>query len=153
MEIPAFSAKIVVCLRTLSLGSFRWLRYNTSTINEGGNPYKEIKMEILANDKNKAIEELFGLDEGSLKRETEGHFTATMHGGESKVEISARKHFEEGYIVMTGVEVDGEENELCEWCGTLHPASECKEEIDMGWLCDSCIRGIQSHGEKLTFIE
>lgn len=110
-------------------------------------------MNIIATDKEKALEELLGLDAGSLKKDREGYYTATLNAGESKVEIYSNKNREEGYIELTSVEVDGEEYELCEMCGSLHPASECREEVDMGWLCDSCIQGIQSHGEKLAFYD
>lgn len=46
----------------------------------------------------------------------------------------------------------GEYNEawnLCQWCDELFPESELKEEIDLGKLCDHCILGIASRGEKL----
>ena len=44
---------------------------------------------------------------------------------------------------------DGEEWHKCEWCGENFPESELQEEIDRGWLCQSCILGIWSRGEEL----
>lgn len=49
-----------------------------------------------------------------------------------------------------------EENEdtvECKWCSELFDKSECRYEVDMGWLCDTCIAAIKSRGETLTFRE
>lgn len=49
-----------------------------------------------------------------------------------------------------------EENEdtvECKWCEELFDKSECRYEVDMGWLCDRCQQAIQSRGEPLTFRE
>jgi hypothetical protein len=49
-----------------------------------------------------------------------------------------------------------EENEdtvECKWCDELFDKSECRYEVDMGWLCDRCIAAIKSRGEPLTFRE
>lgn len=39
----------------------------------------------------------------------------------------------------------------CVWCNHTLPKSECRKEVDMGWLCDRCERAINSRGETLTF--
>lgn len=39
--------------------------------------------------------------------------------------------------------------ELCTWCEQLFPLGELRKERDMGHLCDQCIEGICSRGEKL----
>ena len=49
-----------------------------------------------------------------------------------------------------------EENEdtvECKWCNELFDKSECRFEVDMGWLCHHCIAAIESRGETLTFRE
>ena len=49
-----------------------------------------------------------------------------------------------------------EENEdtvECKWCNELFDKSECRKEVDLGWLCSSCEAAIKSRGETLTFIE
>lgn len=54
------------------------------------------------------------------------------------------KDLEEGFD-------DEEETVECAWCNRKLPKCECHKEIDMGWLCDSCERAINSRGETLTF--
>lgn len=49
-----------------------------------------------------------------------------------------------------------EENEdtvECKWCDELFDKSECRYEVDLGWLCDGCQQAIKSRGETLTFRE
>lgn len=49
-----------------------------------------------------------------------------------------------------------EENEdtvECKRCDELFDKSDCRYEVDMGWLCDRCIAAIKSRGEPLTFRE
>jgi hypothetical protein len=49
-----------------------------------------------------------------------------------------------------------EENEdtvECKWCEELFDKSECRYEVDLGWLCDRCQAAIKSRGETLTFRE
>lgn len=49
-----------------------------------------------------------------------------------------------------------EENEdtiECKWCNELFDKSECRYEVDLGWLCDQCVAAIKSRGETLTFRE
>ena len=40
---------------------------------------------------------------------------------------------------------------VCTWCGEIYDKSELKEELNLGYLCDSCIRAIESRGEDLVF--
>lgn len=40
---------------------------------------------------------------------------------------------------------------ICTWCGEIYDKSELKEELNLGYLCDSCIRAIESRGEDLVF--
>ena len=40
---------------------------------------------------------------------------------------------------------------ICSWCGEIYNKSDLKEELDLGLLCDSCIRAIESRGETLYF--
>lgn len=49
-----------------------------------------------------------------------------------------------------------EENEdtvECKWCEELFDKSECRYEVDLGWLCSRCEAAIKSRGEPLTFRE
>lgn len=49
-----------------------------------------------------------------------------------------------------------EENEdtvECKWCHELFDKSECRYEVDLGYLCDQCVAAIKSRGETLTFKE
>ena len=49
-----------------------------------------------------------------------------------------------------------EENEdtvECTWCEDLFDKSECRYEVDLGWLCSHCQAAIMSRGEPLTFRE
>lgn len=49
-----------------------------------------------------------------------------------------------------------EENEdtvECKWCDELFDKSECRYEVDLGWLCNRCQAAIKSRGEELTFRE
>ena len=49
-----------------------------------------------------------------------------------------------------------EENEdmvECTWCEDLFDKSECRYEVNLGWLCSRCEAAIKSRGETLTFRE
>ena len=49
-----------------------------------------------------------------------------------------------------------EENEdmvECKWCEDLFDKSECRYEVDLGYLCSRCQAAIMSRGETLTFRE
>lgn len=41
----------------------------------------------------------------------------------------------------------------CTWCEDLFDKSECRKEVNLGWLCSRCEAAIKSRGEQLTFIE
>ena len=38
---------------------------------------------------------------------------------------------------------------ICAWCGEIYDKTDLQEELDLGLLCDSCIRAIESRGEEL----
>lgn len=46
-----------------------------------------------------------------------------------------------------------EETCKCEWCGDEYETSELKKDRNLGYLCWSCIRAIESRGEKLNLEE
>jgi hypothetical protein len=48
---------------------------------------------------------------------------------------------------------ENEDTAECKWCDELFDKSECRYEVDMGWLCDRCQAAIKSRGETLTFRE
>lgn len=48
---------------------------------------------------------------------------------------------------------DGEEDVECGWCHEMWPETDCRYEVDLGYLCPQCEQAIKSRGEKLTFEE
>lgn len=38
---------------------------------------------------------------------------------------------------------------ICSWCGETFDKADLHEELDLGLLCDSCVRAIKSRGEDL----
>jgi hypothetical protein len=70
-------------------------------------------------------------------------------------ESCERKPIPEGMTIEQLVE-EMEENEdtvECTWCEDLFDKSECRYEVNLGWLCDRCQSAIMSRGETLTFRE
>lgn len=66
-----------------------------------------------------------------------------------------RKPIPDGMTIEELVE-EMEENEdmvECTWCEELFDKSECRREVDLGWLCGRCEAAIKSRGEPLTFRE
>lgn len=73
----------------------------------------------------------------------------------SEVSPVERKPIPEGMTIEQLVE-EMEENEdtvECTWCEELFDKSECRKEVDLGWLCSRCEAAIKSRGETLTFKE
>ena len=73
----------------------------------------------------------------------------------SEVSTVERKPIPEGMTIEQLVE-EMEENEdtvECTWCEDLFDKSECRYEVDLGWLCGRCEAAIKSRGETLTFRE
>jgi hypothetical protein len=51
-------------------------------------------------------------------------------------------------------EMEENEDEVeCTWCNDLFDKSECRKEVNLGWLCSRCEAAIKSRGEPLTFRE
>ena len=76
-------------------------------------------------------------------------------GDDFKIEECTRKPIPEGMTIEELVE-EMEENEdtvECTWCEDLFDKSECRYEVDLGWLCGRCEAAIKSRGETLTFRE
>jgi hypothetical protein len=40
---------------------------------------------------------------------------------------------------------------ICSWCGEIFDKTDLQEELNLGLLCDGCIRAIESRGETLNF--
>jgi hypothetical protein len=81
----------------------------------------------------------------------------TFHSEDSldQVPDNFRKPIPDGMTLEELVE-EMEENENtveCTWCEDLFDKSECRYEVDLGWLCSRCEAAIKSRGETLTFRE
>jgi hypothetical protein len=48
---------------------------------------------------------------------------------------------------------ENEDDVECAWCEELFDKSECRREVNLGWLCGRCEAAIKSRGETLTFRE
>ncbi len=71
---------------------------------------------------------------------------------ESRVDIYTEPTDESNdYIRVNAVYIDGEKYEFCEWCKELMPIDEMREEIQLGYLCNTCQKAIASRGESLTY--
>lgn len=72
-----------------------------------------------------------------------------------KNEAFTGKPIPEGMTVEDLVEeMERNENDVeCTWCEELFDKSECRYEVDLGWLCGNCEAAIKSRGETLTFRE
>ena len=66
-----------------------------------------------------------------------------------------RKPIPEGMTIEELVEAmeENEDTVECTWCNDLFDKSECRKEVDLGWLCSRCEAAIKSRGETLTFKE
>lgn len=74
---------------------------------------------------------------------------------EDEKPVICKKPIPEGMTIEQLVE-EMEENEdtvECTWCEELFDKSECRKEVDLGWLCSRCEMAIKSRGETLTFRE
>ena len=79
---------------------------------------------------------------------------ASMEENSSEA-FEGRKSVPVGMTVESLVE-EMEENEdtvECKWCNELFDKSECRYEVDLGYLCPRCEAAIKSRGETLTFVE
>ena len=47
--------------------------------------------------------------------------------------------------------IDNADEAICAWCGETFDKADLHEELDLGLLCDSCARAIESRGEILYF--
>ena len=64
-------------------------------------------------------------------------------------QAAAKKAIEEEREIEI-LDQNTEEHFLCIWCEDLFPKSELRKEVNMGYLCDTCIQAIHSRGERLT---
>ena len=62
----------------------------------------------------------------------------------------AKKANDNGRDIEIYNEADKEDVHFCSWCEDLFPASDCKKEKDMGWLCEDCLSELISRGEHPT---
>ena len=52
-----------------------------------------------------------------------------------------------------GYDENGDKWIHCQWCGELVPVSECRKELNLGWICDGCQRTLYSRGEKAVYAD
>ena len=91
---------------------------------------------------------------GHIKKEEEEHI-------EELKELSGNSEYHTASEDPITLHEDEEEDELeidedtveCTWCNGLFDKSECRYEVDLGWLCSRCEMAIKSRGETLTFKE
>jgi len=57
--------------------------------------------------------------------------------------------------IITAFDDYNEDHDLCkcEWCGELCDKFDMIKELNMGYLCSSCVDALHSRGEKLTIVE
>ena len=59
-----------------------------------------------------------------------------------------------GLINPLEVVIDADDEERygkCEWCGDILPLSDLRKEETLGYLCNHCIKGIESREGPLSF--
>ena len=39
----------------------------------------------------------------------------------------------------------------CDWCEEVVPISECKKELNLGWICKDCQNALSSRGEHAVY--
>ena len=89
----------------------------------------------------------------TCKKEFEPNDTIfTINGQEvcyDCAQAAAKKAIEEEREIEI-LDQNFEEHFLCVWCEDLFPKSELRKEVNMGYLCDTCIQAIHSRGERVT---
>ena len=87
-----------------------------------------------------------------IKKEEEEHI-------DELVELTAEETPITDEVDSTVLQEDEDDLEVnedtveCTWCEELYDKSECRYEVDLGWLCSRCEMAIKSRGETLTFKE
>jgi hypothetical protein len=54
---------------------------------------------------------------------------------------------------LTLEDLRDESTVVCGCCAGEHPRAACRQEVDLGWLCEQCEQAITSRGEELSFTE
>jgi hypothetical protein len=75
--------------------------------------------------------------------------------GDSWTIDNNKRSIPEGMTIKDLVEAmeENEDEVECTWCNDLFDKSECRYEVDLGYLCSRCEAAIKSRGETLTFRE
>lgn len=84
------------------------------------------------------------LDEGAESKQTTFEEDPRNFTEEEKAEYGLNDE---------GIDSDGEQWLHCAWCGELVPLSECKKELNMGWICEGCQNTLYSRGEHPVYDE
>lgn len=88
-----------------------------------------------------------GVDLSKLAKETEN--------GETGYDVLRKALLGEGYNLAELKErlEENEDTVECGWCNELFDKTDCRKEVDLGYLCPQCVAAIKSRGEQLVFIE
>lgn len=62
-----------------------------------------------------------------------------------------KKLFEDINNLSIDADDDEERYGKCEWCGDILPLSDLRKEKKLGYLCNHCIKGIESREGPLSF--
>ena len=62
-----------------------------------------------------------------------------------------KKLFEDINNLSIDADDDEERYGKCEWCGDILPLSDLRKEEKLGYLCNHCIKGIESREGPLSF--
>lgn len=109
----------------------------------------------LFDDRNSAIEVWYDLDKSDFYNTRVMIELVPVTEGVSNNSDNFRKPIPTDMTIEALVE-EMEENEdtvECKWCNELFDKSECRYEVDLGYLCSRCEATIESRGETLTFRE
>lgn len=92
------------------------------------------------------------------KHQEDPEFAALDNSLDSEIDVisdTSRKPVPANMSIDDLVEAmeENEDTVECTWCEDLFDKSECRKEVNLGWLCGRCQAAIMSRGEQLTFRE
>lgn len=100
--------------------------------------------------------ETFGLSDDDFFSEFDDEEEFTIENDDDEDIVITIEDDENSSIDIKSLVEMMEENEdtvECKWCEDLFDKSECRYEVNLGYLCPRCEAAIKSRGETLTFRE